>query len=179
MRTKRISISTAVVLILLATTGADSHAQGLTSLDFRIDGLALNACYDSVAIRLGPPDSIVSQTDEWSGFTAYYFPRMVIWVNDNDLKIWTLDIYDPSLPTHRGISIGDPDSLIDVRYATKPIHIYRDEFTRVGPYDSTFHHYDEHRVYWENVGESESFLLVLFSKNRTLTKILLYVGFHE
>jgi hypothetical protein len=165
--------------ILVTCINARLSAQALTPEDFRIGILALHACYDSISARLGHPDSAVGQTDESAGYTAYYFPRMVVWVKNEDRTVWTLDIYDSTLATHRGVKIGDPVSLVDKLYSTEDVDIYHDRFGRVGPYDYTFHNYDEHRVYYYLPNDYEGSLLVVFSKDGIVTKILLYIGINE
>jgi len=155
-------------------------AQPLEAHDFRVGTLSLMLPVDSMLARLGHPDSTHTfQDDLWQEFIAYYYPRLVIWVNRNENTIWTIDDYDSTLATSRGIRIGDSVKSIDRVYPTKRIDTHSYRFARVGPYDVRFENYSEYRLYDYMRAEDDGWVLVLFTKDGILTKVLFYVGVPE
>jgi hypothetical protein len=151
----------------------------ISKKDFQIGSLSLKMSYDTVVSRYGHPDSVANFPEDWSEFTAYYFPKFVVWTNKHSQKVWTLDIYDPTFITSRGVKIGDSVALIDRVYPTKTINLSKDRFGRVGPYDYKFANYSEYRLYDFDVSADEGWVLILFTQHHILTKILLYVGVPE
>ena len=181
--TMRLDISHILIdgCLFLALSGFAPSAIGqrLGEQDFQVGALSLKLQVDSMVARMGHPDSTRTFLDEWEGFVAYYYPRLVIWVSKADSTIWTIDVYDSTLTTSRGVRIGNSVKLIDRVYPTKPIHTYSNRFTRVGPYDDRFENYSEYRLYDYMPAEDEGWVLVLFTKDGILTKVLMYVGVPE
>ena len=147
--------------------------------DFQIGPIGLKIRYDSIVNIFGNPDSSKKNNDLWPDFTAHYFSKFVVWTNNQDQRIWTLDVYDSTLITNRGLKIGDSVNSIDRVYPTKTFNIHQRMFNRVGPYDTSFINYSEYRLYDYMPSDDEGWVLILFTKNDILTKILFYVGIPE
>jgi len=168
-----------ILLIIFAFLYNHVKAQDMTSNDFQINGIRLKMSYDSIESRFGTPDSVRTFNGEWEEFTAHYYPQIVFWTNNNDHRIWTIDIYDTTFVTFRGVKIGDSVAKIDKLYPTKKLDTHHDEFGRVGPYDTSFDEYTDYRLYDYMPNVDEGWILILFSKEGILTKILFYVGVPE
>lgn len=96
----------------------------------RVGFLTLGSPFDSVSAKLGKPDSVRASEQEWSGFTAHYYPRLIVWTNNQDKRISAIDIYDTSIATARGLKVGDSTRKIDSLYPKKWPE--RKHFSRVG-----------------------------------------------
>ena len=151
----------------------------MTKNDFQVGHLHLTMPFDSVRQYLGSPDSSKNFGAEWSRFTADYYKGVIVWTNEEDNSVWTIDVYDPVLSTPRGLRIGDSLNVIDKLYRTSSVNIFKDQFGRVGPYDFSFKNYNEHRLYDYVPNENVGWVMILFTKDKILTKMLFYVGIPE
>ncbi len=142
----------------------------------KVGFLTLGASSESVSAKLGRPDSVRTFDQEWSAFAAHYYPRLIVWTNNQDNRIWAIDIYDKSFATARGLRIGDSTGKIRALYRKRWPE--RKEFSRAGPYDYTFKDYTGVFIL-ENSTEEEGWFLVLFTKNDRLVKMLYYIGVSE
>jgi hypothetical protein len=170
---KRLLLCVAL-LISLASTGL---GQRIGKPDMKVGFLTLGKPFDTVSAKLGRPDSLRTFDQEWSGFTAHYYPRLIVWTNNQDQRIWAIDIYDTSIATARGLRIGDSTKKINTLYPTRGPE--RKKFSRVGPYDYSFKDYTNVFILENPIEEDKGWFLVLFTKNDRLVKMLYYLGVSE
>ncbi len=137
--------------------------------DWSMGFLKLSKRFDAITAKLGKPDSTTPGDYGWTGF---FFPKLVLWRDNETNTLCAMDIYDSSYVTHRGLRVGSPSSDVERLYGDRgevdPV------FERTGPYDSAFHAYDFSTtfVYDRN-------FFVVFSKAQKVVKILMYVGVND
>jgi hypothetical protein len=142
--------------------------------DFNIGILSLDIPFDSIKLKLGKPDSIKNDSES-SGALAFYYPKLVVWVNNYNHHITAFDIYDTKFITFRGLKIGDSLSTALKLYPREMFHD-TSAFHRSGPYDDSFKEYSQWRAYIYDLNEEEGWLLAVFSKNNLIVKLLFYVS---
>jgi hypothetical protein len=170
---KRLLLCVAL-LISLASTGL---GQRIGKPDMKIGCLILGEPFESVSAKLGRPDSVRTLDQEWRGFMAYYYPRLIVWTENQDKRICAIDIYDTSFVTARGLRLGDSTKKINTLYPTRGPE--RKKFSRVGPYDYTFKDYTSVTILENSIQEEEGWFMVMFTKNDRLVKMLYYIGVNE
>jgi len=144
--------------------------------DFRAGHIKLGEQCDSTIALLGKPDSTVLCHDIWEGYTAYYYSKIIVWEDNDNSLVHAFEIGDPKYVTSRGLKIGDDLIKIEKLYPRKlPEH----NFHRLGPYNKAFKDYSEFRLYDYNFSEIDGWVLILFTKNCKLVKMLFYVGIPE
>jgi hypothetical protein len=142
----------------------------LNTDDYNIDFLKLGSPFDSVAVHLLQPDSVRPYQED-SGYSGYYFQKLIVWQDNSTGKVVAFDVYDSSYATRRGLRVGDSVSTIEKLYGNRR---WREgTFSRVGPYDSGFRDYSEATIF------GASYYFILFTKDGRLVKILSYLGVDE
>ena len=170
---KRCVVCVAIVFCF----GSTGLAQRIERPDMKVGFLTLGASIESVSPKLGRPDSVRTFDQEWSDFTAHYYPRLIVWTNNQDNGIWAIDIYDTSFSTARGLRIGDSTKRIRALYPKRWPE--RKTFSRVGPYDYPFKDYTSVTILENSIEKEEGWFMVMFTKNDRLVKMLYYIGVSE
>jgi hypothetical protein len=142
--------------------------------DYSTGILSLEASFDSIKDQLGIPDS-TNIYEGWNFAKAYYYPKLVVWVDNNNHHILTLDIYDSKYSTNRGLKIGDSLSSVEKLYPRES-DIRADTFNRSGPFDDSFKEYSEWRLYDNSLRGIDGWVLIIFIKNNLVVKMLFYVS---
>ena len=137
--------------------------------DFVVGFLKLGSPFDSVVSKLGKPDSI---TEGNLGATGFFYPKLVLWRDNENNHLWAFDIRDTSIATHRGIKIGDSIYNIEKIYGNCDWETRT--FGRIGPYDSSFNEYSEYALL-----DKYDHVLIFFIKENRLVKMLFYLGVEE
>lgn len=136
--------------------------------EWNVAFMKLNKPIEPALAHLGKPDRVTEEDNQWTG---YYFPKLVLWKDNQTGTLCAMDIYDPAYATYRGLRIGSPASEVIKLYGDR--YERMSEFERVGPYDYKFKNYTEAMVF----GYSRYF--VVFIKNQKVVKMLFYEGIEE
>jgi hypothetical protein len=142
--------------------------------DYSVGFISLDVPFDSIKEQFGIPDSTKIYED-WSYVTAYYYPKLVLWVDNENHHIAAFDIYDSKYSTNRSLKIGDSLSSVLKLYPSE-MDYGTNTFNRIGPFDDNFKDYTEWRAYECGFGENDSWMLIVFTKNNLVVKMLFYVS---